>query len=391
MKEIADLIRAGLASDTELALIGDASVDEVRSIKSESVPNCRFFLDETPAVDRQVIYRDAYGTDEEFEQVRKLVENKRMSLNDVISAESVDRYSSIVRQRGLRTKNYRKNPQVLWSHDQEALPIARAHAVRRGKNRDGVSTTLADTEFYSEDLNPHAEIVRRMVFARALPGRSIMWIPLKTSFPDEAERKKLGMSSPYSAIHEESELLEYSVVVIPGQADAAQERAIKRATDLRKRILEEGEFSQTVVDSVFNATPITEQDADELVRARMRSFIDFGGLGNRMRDIYEEREAPAPTVETADPDHGDMNEPQVDESIVAEVRNQNTLILERLGALEDRLASLPHASPERDEDHSSDADDKSRNADPQGTYAALMSLDPDELARQLRHKLQRSE
>ena len=370
MKNLAELIRAGMASDD---LLSSVPLDEVKAIKSESVPNYRFFIDDTPSVDHQVIYRDAYDTEEEFLEIKKLVEKKRLVLNDTISTEHVDRMSDVVVQSGLDTKAYKRNPQVLWAHDSNALPIGRGRGVRRGKSGDGTKATFADTEFYPGELNPHAEIVREMVFAKAIPGRSIGFVPVKMRFPEKEERDALGMFSPWGAVFEKSELIEYSVVPVPANAAAEQEKALARATDLRKRLIEEGTFSQTDIDGVFNATPITEQNAIELSKARQRSFVDFGGLGDRIREIYEEKEAAV-----SDPTFNYTDTTTSNGITWRMFDNQQDTFSKRFDAIEEALASLQRAV-ERVATDSSDADPKSRKTDSKDFYAELLEADTDDL------------
>jgi hypothetical protein len=52
------------------------------------------------------------------------------SLDFVISTASVDRYGDTVAVDGWKLTNFRKNPVVLWMHDNTMLPVGKASNVR---------------------------------------------------------------------------------------------------------------------------------------------------------------------------------------------------------------------------------------------------------------------
>lgn len=121
----------------------------------------------------------------------------------IISTDATDRAGDVVRQEGIDATNFLKNPIVLWNHKEDA-PVARClELVKRG------GQTEALVEFYAEGLDPTADRICKLVKAGAISGVSVGFNPL--------EVKPLASGGfEFSAC----ELLEFSFVSIPAQADA---------------------------------------------------------------------------------------------------------------------------------------------------------------------------
>lgn len=142
----------------------------------------------------------------------------------IVSDESVDRYNTTFRADGWETGNFEKNPVLLWCHDASKLPLGRATVVR-------TKTDLrADCEFFGPELNPDADRVLRMIDAGVL-AVSHRFEPLEYSYNLDREQHGDGWYPPID--YTRQELLEVSIVTVPGNANALPLRDLQDPADLR--------------------------------------------------------------------------------------------------------------------------------------------------------------
>lgn len=126
----------------------------------------------------------------------------------VASDEGVNRYDQIVRTRGWKLDNFRKNPVLLWQHDTDNLPIGRVLI-------DVINNQLiADAEFATADLNPFADQVFRLAQAGFINAVSVGFIPLAAQ--DRRDENGVYLGEEVT----EQELLELSVVNVGANHDA---------------------------------------------------------------------------------------------------------------------------------------------------------------------------
>jgi len=112
----------------------------------------------------------------------------------VISTDDIDRHGEIVRQSGLNTESFMKNPVVLFGHNSWGLPIGVCTEISK-EERDGKMVTRAKGVFAS-----HAQAQgQRELYDMGVAATSIGFI--------EKEREGNMIT--------ESELLEFSFVPIP--------------------------------------------------------------------------------------------------------------------------------------------------------------------------------
>lgn len=130
------------------------------------------------------------------------------SLTFTISTASVDRMGDTIAVDGWKLENFRKNPVVLWAHDSSSLPVARASNVRV---EDG--KLVASAEFTPPGMARFNDTVFDMLKAGFLSATSVGFAPLKYAFTDDPQRR-------YGIDFMEQELLEFSVVPIPANAEA---------------------------------------------------------------------------------------------------------------------------------------------------------------------------
>lgn len=131
-------------------------------------------------------------------------------LSFILSTPSVDRHGDTVAQAGWRLDNYKKNPVVLFGHDQNSPPVGKAGyvAVENGK------LVAKAVQFTPKDLSPFGHMIGEMYRQGFMNAVSVGFLPAK--FKENEERGGLAMD------FEEQELLEFSAVPVPANPEALQ-------------------------------------------------------------------------------------------------------------------------------------------------------------------------
>lgn len=138
-------------------------------------------------------------------RVRRVDTAKRTALF-VASDESLDSHEEVLEQ-DWRLDRFRKNPTILWAHDQEQLPIG------RGLSAEVVDGELQiNVEFAPAELNPFAEKVFGMVQADFIRACSVGFRPGKARREKRAGRDVWVLS--------ENELYELSILPIGSNPNA---------------------------------------------------------------------------------------------------------------------------------------------------------------------------
>ena len=127
------------------------------------------------------------------------------TLSFVISTSTPDRDKDVISPSGVKLDNFLKNPVVLWSHDYSAPPIGRALSITTDGSRIMASAQFADATTY-----PFADTIYRLVKQGFIRATSIGFRPLK--FALNTERGGFDFM--------ECELLEFSMVAVPANAEA---------------------------------------------------------------------------------------------------------------------------------------------------------------------------
>lgn len=130
------------------------------------------------------------------------------TLTFTISTANVDRMGDTIAVEGWKLDAFRKNPVVLWAHDAQSLPVARATKVwiESGK-------LMAAAEFTPSGLARFNDTVFEMLKGGFLSATSVGFAPLKYAFTDDPQRR-------FGIDFLEQELLEFSVVPVPANAEA---------------------------------------------------------------------------------------------------------------------------------------------------------------------------
>lgn len=143
----------------------------------------------------------------EFETEIKALDDSRQ-LDFTISTAAVDRYGDTVAVDGWKLENFRKNPVVLWMHDNSMLPVAKASNIRI---EDG--KLKARAEFTPPELARFNDTVFAMLKGGFLHATSVGFIPTKYNFVDDPARR-------FGIDFLEQELLEFSIVTVPANPEA---------------------------------------------------------------------------------------------------------------------------------------------------------------------------
>mgnify|MGYP001611010022 CR=1 FL=1 len=126
------------------------------------------------------------------------------AIDFTISTGTVDRERDTIAPAGWKLAAFKKNPVVLWAHDYRTPPVARASHIRVEDDR-----LRARAEFAPADAYPFADTIYRLLQGGFLRATSVGFRPLKHSRNDE----RGGID------FEEQELLEFSVVPVPANAE----------------------------------------------------------------------------------------------------------------------------------------------------------------------------
>lgn len=124
----------------------------------------------------------------------------------IISTSDKDRHGEIVDINGWETERYMRNPIVLWGHDYHQLPIGVCDELRIEGNK-----LIAKGRFAPMEANPFAQQVRKLYDAKMLRATSVGFIA----------REMQGN------VITRAELLEFSFVGVPANAEALSLRQIK--------------------------------------------------------------------------------------------------------------------------------------------------------------------
>jgi len=113
----------------------------------------------------------------------------------------------VIKVSGWHFDNYNKNPVVLFGHNYRALPVA----VGSSPTMEGAKV-LSNADFAASRVDVFAETVRQYVKAKVLRASSVGFDPLKWMYNEERHG--------YDFV--EHELLEWSIVPVPANAEALQ-------------------------------------------------------------------------------------------------------------------------------------------------------------------------
>ncbi len=125
-----------------------------------------------------------------------------------ISTGSIDRDGDTLNPVGWKLDNYEKNPVVLFAHQSRQPPVARAKKTWL-ENEKLMSSAL----FTPKDLYPFGYMIGQMYKTGFMNASSVGFDPLKWAYVEDKNR-------PWGVDFLEQELLEWSTVPVPANAEA---------------------------------------------------------------------------------------------------------------------------------------------------------------------------
>lgn len=185
----------------------------------------------------------------------KAGEGASRSMTFTISTAAVDRMGDTVAVEGWKLENYRKNPVVLWAHDSSSLPVAKAPRVWI---EDGA--LKAEAEFTPAGMARFNDTVFDMLKGGFLNAVSVGFQPLKWQWTEAPDRK-------FGIDFAEQELLEFSIVPVPANAEALVEA---RAAGIDVAPLRDwAERTIKAIDALKPAPTITRAPSTAILRRRL--------------------------------------------------------------------------------------------------------------------------
>lgn len=150
----------------------------------------------------------------------------------VMSDETLDRDMERFDTSGWELKEYRKNPVVLWAHDQKKPAIGK---VINPRAKDG--QLKGQIQFSSEDVDPFAHMIHMKVKEGIISAGSVGYKPLKIELVEDEK-------DPCRLIYRKQELREFSICNIPANPNALsqdqkeEEEEAEKITDDLKEIID---------------------------------------------------------------------------------------------------------------------------------------------------------
>lgn len=160
------------------------------------------------------------------------------------STPDVDRTDDIIELAGWDTKNWEKNPVILWGHKSGELPIGRGVQVIKNYEKQALEI---DVEFASDE-NPFAATVEKLTDKGYIKAVSVGFKPIKAEERDDVEDSD-SWWPPMRFI--EQELLELSIVSVPANPHAllvtnSADRDLMLQKGLALGMIDQVKFSEKV-------------------------------------------------------------------------------------------------------------------------------------------------
>lgn len=262
--------------------------------------------------------------------------------------ETVDRYGDIIIATGANLKNYKQNPVILLFHDMHQYPVGRSIKTWIDKEARCVRSWVL---FFDNEIDNTGMSETAFGFAKAgaMNTGSIGFLPEPDGarIPSEEERKELKMPR-YGVIYEKWEMLEFSLVPVPANPNARQEKGIKiENSDFKTQLealWEQFLEAQKSVDEANeknieekelqtnseNDTIKTDTDSilKEVLKNQSRLISAINCLSIQVESLHAKGEE---STEQVAPDSGIINEAEEDYDTIAEEANQ---LVEDLNNLE---------------------------------------------------------
>lgn len=186
------------------------------------------------------------------------------------STESVDRDGDILLAAGARLDNFRRNPVVMYAHNYQDLPVAKALEIEAIPGQG----LRAQIQFPPKGVSERADTVHGMWAGGFLNAASVGFVPSKW----EERKTDNGSEAPRQGgrIYTNWELLEFSIVPIPSNSDALRlaakrlkEAQVQRSPACRQDGETADECIARKIPEIMEENPGMEQDQAIAVAASM--------------------------------------------------------------------------------------------------------------------------
>jgi HK97 family phage prohead protease len=138
-------------------------------------------------------------------EIEKAEGEASRKLTFVITTGSVDRDRDVLRVEGWNLEAYVKNPVVLWAHMYGMPPVGKAETMLKK-----AKSLRATAEFATAEEYAFADTIFRLLKGGYLRATSVGFRPIKWSYNEDRRGYDF----------EEQELLEFSIVPVPANAEA---------------------------------------------------------------------------------------------------------------------------------------------------------------------------
>lgn len=190
------------------------------------------------------------------------IDEEERTVVAIISTGSIDRDSEVLSPKGVEVENFLKNPVVPWSHQTFDPPIGKALWLKKGTKRIMAKIKFATTE--------RAEEVWQLFKGGFLHAFSVGFRPLEGHRPTPEDIKKNPDLADARFIFDKWELLEFSPVTVPANAEALATAIKSKNISISDDLLEElkikpvkaadvDETEETIYIPVKNLTPEPEK------------------------------------------------------------------------------------------------------------------------------------
>jgi len=157
------------------------------------------------------------------------VDEEERTVVAVISTDSIDRDGEVLNPKGMNADNFRKNPVVLWSHENWTPPIGKALWLKRKGNQIIAKVKFAATE--------RAEEVWQLFKGGFLNAFSVGFKPKEGRRPTPDDIKASPALADARFIFTKWELLEFSPVAIPANPDALAQAIKSKSVNVSDELI----------------------------------------------------------------------------------------------------------------------------------------------------------
>jgi HK97 family phage prohead protease len=257
-------------------------------------------MTEALAGSNQIINLSDEGS-KKMERIQKMYacENKDFDDNEksfiaTASTEDVDRDGDVLALAGWKLKNFKRNPVVLWMHDANIMPIAKADSVwiEDGKLK-------FKPVFAPKDVNPFAEQVYNAYRKGFLTSFSVRFDPIEwEDMPQESGKFTRGRK------YKSHELLEISAVNIPANPEAtksgemldfiiksyAYENKLDGNIDIQGVYANADKELKSKIEKLFELRELKEKNIETQKILEVEKFVDLE-IERLTKELQSEKES----------------------------------------------------------------------------------------------------